>query len=411
VRLDPGFVSAYARLGDIFMSLRREREGLVAWQRAVELANSRQLTTREALRLRAQYLAETATLAETEEASRAYALHYPMDFDANIYLGSLIAQQGRTEESIPWLENAARLRPAAPSGHLFLAYRLIELERLDEAAVVSDRLRQSTQPEWALWLTALISFTRGDLPTALERLEGLRGTTDRVWRSRFHALHSSWLAEAGRFEDAEQGLVEGIEFDAANGLRDRAALKWLYVAQLRARADDRVASTEAVKKALSASNDVRTLALAGSQLAQLGIIEEAQAMRDALAREAPIPRVRIALHRIDAHLELARAHPDLAVQTLAEIETIVPFMESKVFYASALTAAGRGSEAIAVLSDWIRHPARFYAGPEPPSPGPWAAAVEDYIRLVSRQGSDHELAAWQARLLAFRGGQTAIPGR
>jgi tetratricopeptide (TPR) repeat protein len=95
VRLDPEFVSAHARLGDIFISLRREHEGFAAWQRAVELANRRQLTTREALRLRAQYLEDMGTLAEAEAASRAYALHYPADFDANIYLGWIAWGLGR----------------------------------------------------------------------------------------------------------------------------------------------------------------------------------------------------------------------------------------------------------------------------------------------------------------------------
>lgn len=406
VRLDPEFVSAHARLGDVLISLRREREGFAAWQRAVELANRRQLTTREALRLRAQYLEDTGTLAEAEAASRAYALHYPADFDANIYLGWLIAEQGRIEEAIPWLEYAASVRPTAPSGHVYLSLCLIELERFDEAAAVADRLRQSTQPEWATWMSALISFARGHLQPAIERLEELRGTADRLWVSRFHTLHSSWLAEAGRLADAERELTAGVAFDTANGLRDRAVLKWLHLARLREYANDPAASADAATTAVTLSSDARTLARAGSQFARLGSMDEVRKIRKVLAGQPEAPSVRLALHRLDAELQLAGGRPDLAVQTLDEIIGAMRFTETRDFYVRALVAAGRNADAIAVLSDWARHPARFYAGPEPPLPGPWAAATDEYMRLLSRQGNDQEVSAWKARLLDFRQGQS-----
>jgi tetratricopeptide (TPR) repeat protein len=402
VRLDPEFVSAYARLGDVLISLRREPEGYAAWQRAVEIANGRQLTTRETLRLRGQFLEATGSLHETEEAFRAYVLHYPADFDANIYLGSVIAQQGRTEEAVPWLERATRLRPSAPSGHVFLATRLIELQRLDEAVAVAEALRQSTEPEWATWVSALIAFARGNLERAVAQLEEVRGTTNRLWQSRIYTLHSSWLAEAGRFADAEQELVQGIAFDAANGLRDRAALKWIHVAALRARVNDRVASADALKKAITVSDDARTLALAGSLFAQLGMPDELRQVRDALARQPGISRARRALQRVDAELWRMRGRADLAIQMLDEGASEMPFTETRDFHVRALMAAGREADAVAILADWVRHPARFYAGPEPGSPGPWAAAVDEYRVLLQRQGNDREAAEWTGRLAAFR---------
>ena len=57
---------------------------------------------------------------------------------------------------------------------------------------------------------------------------------------------------------------------------------------------------------------------------------------------------------------------------------------------------------MAVLADWVQHPARFYADPDPSMPGPWAAAIEDYRALLAQQGKDREAAAWEERLLAFR---------
>jgi serine/threonine protein kinase/Flp pilus assembly protein TadD len=411
VRLDPEFVSAYARLGSILNSVRREDEAFAAWQQAVGLANRRGLTSREALRLRMQYVEETGSPAEAEEASRAYVLHYPNDFTANIYLGMMIAQRGRTEEAVPWFEHAVRLRPTDPAGHVNLAIRLIELERLNEAAATVDGLRQSKQPEWATWLSALIAFTRGNLGEALERLEPLRESNDRLWRSRFHTLYSSWLVEAGRPADAEHELANGLAFDAENGLRDRAALKWLHVAQLRGRAGDRDASADAVKKALAVSNDARTLATAGAQFAQLGMVGELRQVRDALAQYQPVSRKRLAQQLVDARLQLALGQRDDALRSLDAFATDRQITESWVDYTATLVAAGREAEALAMLADWVRHPARFYDYPEPPSPGPWATAVEEYRALLIRHANAQEAAGWQARLLSFRADQKATHGR
>jgi tetratricopeptide (TPR) repeat protein/tRNA A-37 threonylcarbamoyl transferase component Bud32 len=402
IRLDPEFVWAYARLGDVLVSIRSEQEGFAAWQRAVELADYRQLTTREALRLRGQFLEETATVKEAEAAFRAYALHYPDDFNANLYLGMMIAQQGRTEEAIPWLERATKLRPAAPSGHVFLATQLIELERFDEASSVADRLRQTTQPEFAIWQHAQIAFAQGDLDRAMANLEPLRKAKDPQWRSRFVTLHGSWLAEAGRIADAERELAAGVAFDVANGLRSSASLKWLHVARFRADAGDGAASADAARKAIGVSQDARTLALAGDVFARLGMVDELTKLRDTLPKSPGLTRVRLSLRRIEADLQRVTGRPDLAAQTLDAVARELRFTTPREFYIDALMAAGRDAEAMSVLASWVQHPARFYAEADLPSPGPWAAALERYQALLERNGRRDEAVKWADRLSSFR---------
>ena len=109
---------------------------------------------------------------------------------------------------------ARQLRPSSPAGHVHLCTALIELGRLDEAERAVAALEAAKQPDWATWMGALIEFTRGHLPTALERLERLRVSADPQWVSRAHTLRASWLAEAGRADDAERELRAGLEFDA-----------------------------------------------------------------------------------------------------------------------------------------------------------------------------------------------------
>ncbi|MEO6239516.1 MAG: tetratricopeptide repeat protein [Vicinamibacterales bacterium] len=403
VRLDPEFVSGYMRLGDALIALRRDREGYAAWARAVELGNTRQLTTREALRLRGQFLEDTGSRAEAEAAFRAYVLHYPADFNANMFLAGALLQSGRTAEALEWLTRARQLRPSSPAGHVHLYTALIELGRLDEAEGIVSALQDAKQTEWATWTGALISFARGHLPAALGQLDSLRQSPDPLWVSRSYTLRASWLSEAGHVSEAEADLRDGIAFDAAKGFRDREALKWIHLAELRANANDPAASAEAATHAIAVSSDLRTLTLAGSRLARLGDIPAAEGALAAIIQQHPdVPRVRVGRQRVAGEIELARRRPAVAIDQLDAAARAARFTEDQTYYARGLVAMRRYEEAEKVLASWVEHPARFYGGPEPGAPGPWTAALAAYSDLLRQSGKAAVADAWQLRLRAMR---------
>ena len=401
VRLDPEFVSGHMRLGDVLIALRRETEGFAAWRRAVELGNTRQLTTREVLRLRGQYFEDTGQLREAEQAFRAYALHYPGDFNANIFLGGMLWAQGRPREAEPWLRQASRLRPSSAAGHVHLASALIELRRIDEAVTTVAELRAAGHAEWSIWMTALVEFARGQVVTALNTLTGLQ-TADRGWVSRRYTLRASWLVELGRSLDAESELRAGIAYDGAQGFRDREALKWLHLAELRRRAGDVDQAVASVARAETASSDMRTLVLAGSLLARMGRRDAARRVLSELERLGDLPKLRVGQQRVAGEILLAEGQPGPALTRSEDASRLARARESRMYYVKALAAAGRADEALALLVEWTDRPARFYAGPEPEWPGEWSAAMAERTELLRRMGRVTDAAAIDERLASAR---------
>ena len=63
-------------------------------------------------------------------------------------------------------------------------------------------------------------------------METLKNSSDAQWRSRAFTIAASWLAEMGQYARAASEIQTGIEFDAARGLRDREADKWLHLAEI-----------------------------------------------------------------------------------------------------------------------------------------------------------------------------------
>ena len=401
VRLDPEFVSGHMRLGDVLIALRRESEGYAAWQRAVELGNTRQLTTREVLRLRGLYFEDTGQLREAEQAFRAYALHYPGDYNANVYLGGILWALGRPQEAVPWLRQATRLRPSSAAGHVHLASALIELGQIDEAATAVAELRAAGQPDWATWMTALMEFARGQLPTALNTLTGLQ-TADRGWVSRRYTLRASWLVELGRSADAESELRAGIAYDGAQGFRDREALKWLHLAELRRRAGDVAQAVDYLARAETASADMRTLTLAGSLLARMGRRDAARRAFSELERLGDMPKMRVGQQRVSGEILLAEGQPGPALTRFEDASRMARARESRMYYVQALAAAGRVDEALALLVEWTDRPARFYGGPEPEWPGGWSVAMTERSQLLRRLGRVNDAATIDQRLEAAR---------
>jgi serine/threonine protein kinase/thioredoxin-like negative regulator of GroEL len=407
VRLDPEFAGAYMRLGDVLMSLRRDEEAYAAWARAIELGDRRQLTAREHLRLRGQYFEDIGDLARAEQAHRAYVLTYPGDFAAAFFLGSVLRDRGRPQEAVTWLAKAAALRPQEAVGRVQRAATLMELGRAGEAEAEIKALNQAGHVEWAGWLTALATFSRGEIADAVRGMAALRTTTtDPVWVSRAFTLQASFLAEGGDATTAQALLAEGVDFDASQGLRDREAVKWLHRAELFRRAGATRESVAAIGRALSASSDVRTVTQAAVLQCRLGRVAEAQRTFLTLQRQPDVPKTRLAGLRLAGEIALAEGRLKTAVESLSLASAGGRFQQDRLFLVPALQRAGRREEALALLEDWATHPARVYDGPEPEWPGEWAAWVRGYIEALRHAGETTQAETWERRLGKWQAGVT-----
>jgi tetratricopeptide (TPR) repeat protein len=384
------------RLADLLLSLRRDREGYAAWREAVRLTESQQLTTRESLRLRAQFLEDTGSLAEAEKAYRTYALRYPHDYPPRFFLGSVLVDTGRSAEAEQWYLEAMRLRPSDPVPVIHLTRVLLDLGRFDEAVTYIERVRALGQADWATWLTGLSQFVRGDVRGALQATAPLLQSSDQQWRSRGFAVRTSWLTDIGDVAAARETVLDGIAFDQQRGLRDREADKRLFLAALQCRTGDRRGCHDSSLQALSTAATDQRVMRAGTLLARAGLVDAAQELAGQLESAPDLPRVQVWRLRLAGEIALARGRTREAVDLFRRAAQIAPERVERIYLARALRLAGDADDARRALAPFVEHPIRAYLVPEADTPGVWAEALHEYVKALRAAGVD--AAAYAARL-------------
>ena len=383
LRHDPTFATAQMRLADVLISLKRDAEGYEAWRNAIRLLEEQQLTSRESLRVKGQYLEDTGDLAGAEKAYRAYALHYPNDYHANFFLGSVLHDVGRTADSVSSLQRASQIRPEMLAAPVHLATAFLELGQTQEAAVVIGQLRQRGHGAWAQWLEALALFAARRIDAALDALEPLTKDADSRWRSRAFTLRASWLAEAGRLREAQASLQEGLAIDAAEGLQERQTDKWLHLADLYRRSSNVPAAADAIARGVGAAVSPKQLMVAISILARAGRLQEAEDLLRRFDGQVDVPRVRAARLRAEAEILLARDDPAAALTKL-EAAGETPRRESRQPLVRALIATKQFERAVRVLGELVTRPTLHYSSPEPEFPAMWTDAVLEYATQLQR---------------------------
>lgn len=384
LRLDPKFAIAHMRLADDLISLKRDKEGYAEWQTAVDLADRQESSSREALRIRSQYFDDTGNLVEAERADRTYTLLYPNDGTAAFLLGHVLVELDRLAEAGLWLEKARNLQPLALTPSVHLALYDLDTGRGADAEAAIAHLDAIGGSDWALWLRGLRATFRGDVDEALRTVEPLRKARDLLWQSRVSTLRASWLTEAGREPEAMAELQHGIDFDDAQGFRDRMADKLLMLAELRARShDERFAGT--ALKALDVAMNARRVAAAVGVLARGGHVSEARSLMKRFEGLPDVPAAVEARHRAEAELLVTEKRPTEAVAAFDAGLAVAPRRsQTRLPLIRAIVAADDASRAADLLWTIIEHPATVYPSPEPQTPGPMREAIELLLRLPER---------------------------
>jgi tetratricopeptide (TPR) repeat protein len=92
--------------------------------------------------------------------------------DSYLGIGMVMDIQGRTAESIAFIEKAISIEPENPDYSLFLVEMLKKLERFDEALEITRSLVTRFPDNEDVWIDhADIHFCKGDLNTALEMIQ------------------------------------------------------------------------------------------------------------------------------------------------------------------------------------------------------------------------------------------------
>ena len=397
IQLDPDFAAAHMRLADILISLKQDREGYEEWHRAIEAAEKHEITSRESLRLRGQYFEDIGDVPAAEQAFRTYAVHYPNDSIAAVFLAGTLNRLGRNAEAATWYEKGLALQPDSQAASVHLAKTYMDMGRFDLARKPIEVVRKQGHGDWAGWLDALAKFADGDVDGAIQAMTAVRNSNDVQWHSRGFTVVASWFAEMNQDDRAAAELQAGIAFDAARGLQDREADKWLHLAEIHRRTGDLQGAANAALRVAAATPTVRPLMVAGTVLARAGRIADAQRLYERIGDFGDVPRVRMLRHRLAGEILLAQARSRDALGELEKAFALAGRWENRSSLARALHEAGDVARARALATDLAEHPSRFYFGPEPELPGLWAEALSLHARIL-RDAGDPGTAAASARL-------------
>jgi tetratricopeptide (TPR) repeat protein len=179
IEQDPNFALAHARLGTVLSNLGEREEATRAATRAYELRDK--VSERERLYIEARYY---TTVAEDQtkaiESYRLLLANYPDDYAANGNLGTLYRNRGMLKEAIASLEQATRVAPDEPLGHVNLGGAYLGDGRIDDARKEYEaavRLNNSNAARISLFTIATFL---DDQKLADEQVAAVRGVREEV---------------------------------------------------------------------------------------------------------------------------------------------------------------------------------------------------------------------------------------
>lgn len=375
VRIDPAFALAHMRIGDILISLGRHREGYEAWQKALHTAKTRRLSRREELRIAGLYSYDTNDFSEAEKTFRTFSLQYPNDYYPFFLHAFALRAQGRYDEAIQELRQAAAKRASLFYVPAQLARTWMLMGRLDLALEQGARLRKMNQPEWALVMEAACRFLQGRFDEAEAGFRQLIASEDPKWKSEGYGSLAYMLGEQGRTREAMQMLEEGIRHDSQHEMASRQADKLIAKAYLAFRLGDTASCKRTCLEAVDLEAGPLRLGRVGSLLAQVGAIGEAEQILRRFDPRIQAPVWRLARYRIEGEILLAKKHYPEAIVSLREAEQLEPFYSTKEYLARGLAAGGRKAEALDQYETIEKSPAKFWQVPQGEFPGVWAESL------------------------------------
>jgi len=235
VRIDPQFALAYARTGDIAVSLGRTQEGLQAYAHALATDFDRRLTRRELDRIRGIYASDSWDYQTAELAFHDYTVYYEHDYLGWFYRALPLMRLGRLPEAIRTLQRAYALDPNLPFAPADLATCYLELGDFDSARHWIEVLKRLNDSDDVMFLEGVIAFIQGQYDDAAKEFSSLQYSSAPSMQIKRLSLLAHLAAErkdsARSIAWLNAGITEaatqGNEAQRAAFLMDRAYLKCL----------------------------------------------------------------------------------------------------------------------------------------------------------------------------------------
>jgi serine/threonine protein kinase/tetratricopeptide (TPR) repeat protein len=266
VNLDPGFALAYARLGDVLVSLGRTSEGYKAYAAALDPDLDRRLTRRERDRIRGMFALDTGDYLTADNSFRDYTAFYDKDHLGWEYRSYPLKMLGRTEEAVSVLRSAIALNSTLPFAPSELARYLLIQGNYQEAAVWIEHLRKNGYSESALSVEGPLYFLQFKFDEAELAMTELTKSPKASSRSDGYALLARLYAERGMYSKSIGIINRGIAEDQAQGNTARLAAKHLDRAYLECKLQQTDKCIDDVRVAVGLHSGPQSILRAGSIL-------------------------------------------------------------------------------------------------------------------------------------------------
>jgi serine/threonine protein kinase/tetratricopeptide (TPR) repeat protein len=401
VALDPGFALAYARMGDILVSINRASEGYQAYDKALGAALQQRLTLRERDRIKGYYAMDTWNYQGAVTVFRDYLLYYPEDAAAQAYYGYALFETGQVEPAIAALKQSYAIDPSRSATLVHLATYFLHLGEIKQSQYWNSMLRSKDADLYQETLgLQLFYLHRYDESQAA--FQTLLGSSRAIAHSGGFFRLTRLAAERGQTQQA-MTAVEGALHEARSaGNHSREAIAYVDRAALRCHNRHFSACADDVHLALTADKSPSLLlraaqvlgnALAGSQGGDRAVLTAAL---DTLERAMPVGETTIMqitkLH-VRAELLLAHGKPERAVSLLQEADALAPAERQHVALARAAFAAARqatsAAKALALLDladqnllAELRPPGAHWQASFIHPPGQFADSIDLYLRVA-----------------------------
>jgi serine/threonine protein kinase/tetratricopeptide (TPR) repeat protein len=378
--IDRDFSLAYMRLGDLYISLKDERNGFVNWQRALNSLQRRKVTQKEELRIRGLFAQDSGDWEGSLGPLKAFELLYPHEYLPSFYLATTFARMNQLNDALAKSREAEARQPGAYVPVAQEARLDMVLGKTNDAEAAVRRLREMGRQDSADWIEVGLGLLQDDSTRAMVALDRLRQTSDPLFKSKSFSLRAAFFAELRSFPESVDALQEGIAFDNANGLSFNEADKWAALAYLHLRTGAKDDCRRAALRAIEKENGRLHLLQAGTLLARAGFAADARNVMHQLDSWPSFPLVEEAKHQIQGEIYLANGNSRRALKEMEDAANLDVRNGFHEYLARALERSGKNQEALAMYRHMAESPAQVWQAPDYEYPGLW---TEEAVRYES----------------------------
>lgn len=419
VRIDPEFALAYARMGDLDVSLGRTQDSFRAYNLALNTDFDRRLTRRELDRIRGIYASDNWDYQAAESAFRDYTVYYEHDYLGWFYRALPLMRLGRTQEAIATLQKAFAIDPRRGSAPYDLAICYMEIGDMGSAQQWIEVLRQLHDLDSVAILEGTVDFLKGHYDDAEGKFASVRFSPVPEYRLKALSFLVRLTAERKNYSRSLVWIQEGITEAARQGndgqqaafLMDRARVHYLL--------EEYAACAQDLRESLSKDQSPELLISASRLYGQ--VIGKTSGSTAATFRADLVGLVRqipagssslayaVALQYIRTETLVANGNWEDGLKEARRTSTLDQQFTRRDYLARALALAARNepapqkrqlllTEARAAYASSALHPISVWAQPTMYAPGVLAEDVAAYIE-ISRELKANDEALFQSQQL------------